>query len=53
MNFKALHRPGSPSGKIALTTGRFVALGADRLILARSTWRSQESGARRNPPGVL
>jgi hypothetical protein len=45
--------PGSPPGEIAVTTGWFVALGADLLILAGSVWRAQESGARRKPPGVL
>jgi len=48
-----IDHPGTPSGEIALTTGWFVALGADLLILAGSIWRSQESGARRKPPGVL
>ncbi len=48
-----IDHPGTPSGEIALTTGWFVALGADLLILAGSIWRSQESGARRNPQGVL
>jgi hypothetical protein len=48
-----IDHPGVPPGEIALTTGWFVALGADLLILAGSIWRSQESGARRKPPGVL
>jgi hypothetical protein len=48
-----IDHPGTPSGEITLTTGWFVALGADLLILAGSIWRSQESGARRKPPGVL
>jgi hypothetical protein len=48
-----IDHPGTPSGEIALTTGWFVALVADLLILAGSIWRSQESGARRKPPGVL
>jgi hypothetical protein len=48
-----IDHPGTPSGEISLTTGWFVALGADLLILAGSIWRSQESGARRKPPGVL
>lgn len=48
-----IDHPGAPSGEIALTTGWFVALGADLLILLGAVWRSQESGARRKPPGVL
>jgi hypothetical protein len=48
-----IDHPGAPSGEIALATGWFVALGADLLILLGAVWRSQESGARRKPPGVL
>ncbi|HEY5187477.1 MAG TPA: hypothetical protein VII87_00485 [Solirubrobacteraceae bacterium] len=48
-----IDKPGSPSGEISITTGWFVALVADLLILVGAVWRAQESGARRKPPGVL
>jgi hypothetical protein len=48
-----IDHPGTPSGEIGVTTGWFVALGADLLILLGSVWRSQESGTRRKPPGVV
>jgi hypothetical protein len=48
-----IDHPGTPPGEIALSTGWFVALGADLLILLGAVWRSKESGARRKPPGVL
>jgi hypothetical protein len=48
-----IDHPGTRLGEIALTTGWFVALGGDLLILSDSIRRSQESGARRKPPGVL
>lgn len=48
-----IDHPGSPPGEISVTTGWFIALLADLLILAGAIWRSQESGGRRKPPGVL
>jgi hypothetical protein len=48
-----IDHPGSPPGEISVSGGWWVALFADLLILAGSVWRSQESGARRKPPGVL
>jgi hypothetical protein len=48
-----IDHPGSPPGEITVTTGWFVALAADLLILSGAIWRSQESGARRKPPGIL
>ena len=48
-----IDKPGSPSGEISITTGWFVALVADLLILVGAVWRAQESGAQRKPPGVL
>jgi hypothetical protein len=48
-----IDHPGTPPGEIAVTTGWFVALGADLLILLGAVWRSKESGARRKPPGVI
>jgi hypothetical protein len=48
-----IDHPGSPPGEISVSSGWWVALFADLLILAGSVWRSQESGARRKPPGVL
>ena len=47
-----IDHPGTPPGEIALTTGWFVALGADLLILAGSIWRSRRASSRK-PPGVL
>jgi hypothetical protein len=45
--------PGTPKSEIGITTGWFVALAADLLILFGSVWRAQKSGGRRKPPGVL
>ncbi len=46
-------KPGAPKAEIGVTTGWWVALVADLLILFGSVWRAQKSGARRKPPGVL
>lgn len=46
-------KPGTPKAEIGITTGWWVALGADVLILIGSVWRAQKSGGRRKPPGVL
>jgi hypothetical protein len=48
-----IDKPGSPPGEISITIGWWVALIADLLILSGSVWRTQESSARRKPPGVL
>jgi hypothetical protein len=48
-----LDKPGSPPEEIAISTGWWVAMVGDLLILTGSIWRSKESGARRKPPGVL
>jgi hypothetical protein len=48
-----IDHPGSPKAEISTTTGWWVALIGDLLILAGSMLRSQESGARRKPPGVM
>jgi hypothetical protein len=48
-----IDKPGSPSGEISIDYGWWVALVGGLLILAGSIWRSQESAARRKPPGVL
>ena len=48
-----LDRPGTPSGEISIAWGWWVALVAGLMILVGSVWRSQESAARRKPPGVL
>jgi hypothetical protein len=48
-----IDHPGSPPGEIGVTTGWWVALGADLLILTGSVWRSKQGAARRKPPGVL
>ncbi len=48
-----IDHPGTPPGEISVATGWFVALVGDLLILAGAVWRSQQSGARRKPPGVL
>jgi hypothetical protein len=45
--------PGSPSGEISIGVGWWIALLGGALILVGSVWRSQESAARRKPPGVL
>lgn len=46
-------KPGTPKAEIGITTGWWVALLADLLILFGSVWRAQKSGAQRKPPGVL
>ena len=48
-----IDHPGSPSGEISVSIGWWLALVADLLILTGSVWRSQQSGPRRKPPGVL
>lgn len=48
-----IDKPGAPPGEIGTDYGWFVALLGGLLILAGSIWRSQESAARRKPPGVL
>jgi hypothetical protein len=48
-----LDKPGSPSSEISITYGWWLALLGGLLILVGSIWRSQESAARRKPPGVL
>ncbi|MGI8505638.1 MAG: hypothetical protein ACR2MK_02330 [Solirubrobacteraceae bacterium] len=48
-----IDKPGAPPGEIGIAIGWWVALVADLLILTGAVWRSQESGARRKPPGVL
>jgi hypothetical protein len=48
-----LDKPGTPPGEIAISTGWWVALIGDLLILSGSIWRSKESGFARKPPGVL
>lgn len=48
-----IDRPGMPSGEISIEYGWWVALAGGLLILVGSIWRSQESAARRKPPGVL
>jgi hypothetical protein len=48
-----LDKPGAPPSEISITYGWWVALLGGFLILIGSIWRSQESAARRKPPGVL
>jgi hypothetical protein len=48
-----IDKPGSPPDEIGVATGWWVALIAGLLILVGAVWRSQESSARRKPPGVL
>jgi hypothetical protein len=48
-----LDHPGTPSGEISIAAGWWVALAGGLMILIGSVWRSQESAARRKPPGVL
>jgi hypothetical protein len=48
-----LDKPGTPTGEIGIDYGWWLALLGAILILIGSLWRSQESGARRKPPGVL
>ena len=45
--------PGTPPDEISVTTGWFVALAGDLLILMGAVWRSQQSVGRRKPPGTL
>lgn len=48
-----IDKPGQPNQEIGLDYGWFVALVGGLLILAGAVWRTQESGPRRKPPGVL
>jgi hypothetical protein len=48
-----IDRPGSPPSEITIAYGWWIALVGGLLILIGSVWRSQESAARRKPPGVL
>ncbi len=48
-----IDKPGSPPGQIGIDFGWWLALLGGLLILIGSIWRSQESAARRKPPGVL
>jgi hypothetical protein len=48
-----IDKPGAPRSEISLGFGWWLALLGGLLILAGSIWRSQESAARRKPPGVL
>lgn len=48
-----IDKPGSPPGQIGIDSGWWLALLGGILILMGSIWRSQESAARRKPPGVL
>lgn len=47
-----IDHPGTPPDEIGVTTGWFVAIAADLLILIGAVTRSNQ-GARRKPPGVL
>ena len=48
-----IDKPGSPPGQISVDFGWWIALLGGLLILFGAVWRSQESAARRKPPGVL
>lgn len=48
-----IDKPGQPNQEIGLAYGWFVALVGGLLILVGAIWRTQESGPRRKPPGVL
>jgi hypothetical protein len=48
-----IDKPGSPPGQISIDFGWWLALVGGLLILVGAIWRSQESAARRKPPGVL
>lgn len=48
-----IDKPGAPRSEIGIGLGWWLALLGGLLILAGSIWRSQESAARRKPPGVL
>ncbi len=48
-----ISKPGSPRTQIGLSLGWYVALIGALLILVGSVYRSQETAARRKPPGVL
>lgn len=48
-----IDKPGSPPDEISVAIGWWLALAAGLMILVGAAWRSQESGARRKPPGVL
>lgn len=45
--------PGTPPDEISVSTGWFIALAGDLLILTGAVWRSQQSGGRRKPPGTM
>ena len=48
-----IDHPRTPPDEISVTTGWFVALVGDLLILVGAIWRSQQSAGRRKPRGVL
>jgi hypothetical protein len=48
-----LDKPGQPRGEITITYGWWIGLAGALLILFGAVFRSQESAARRKPPGVL
>jgi hypothetical protein len=48
-----IDKPGMPRGEISVSYGWWIALAGALLILVGAVWRSQESAARRKPPGVL
>jgi CDP-diglyceride synthetase len=48
-----IDKPGSPPGEISVDIGWWVAVVGGVLILIGAISRSQESAARRKPPGVL
>jgi hypothetical protein len=48
-----ISKPGSPRTQIGLSLGWYVALIGALLILFGSVYRSQETAAKRKPPGVL
>jgi CDP-diglyceride synthetase len=48
-----IDKPGSPSGEIHISYGWFLAMLGGFLILLGALVRSQETGRRRKPPGVL
>jgi hypothetical protein len=48
-----IDKPGTPPEEISIAIGWWIALFAGLMILVGAIWRSQESGAKRKPPGVL
>ena len=48
-----IDKPGTPPEEISIAIGWWIALCAGLMILVGAVWRSQESGPRRKPPGVL